>query len=195
MQTRRQFLAAIGAAGSTVLLSQKASAMQQVNTGAANAPMEQSAYRPVNLAAKPGARPSMTDLERDDLEHHIKCQCGCVLDIFTCRTTDFSCGVSPAMHGDVVKLVANGYNATEILGAFQGVYGERVLMAPLKQGFNWLGYIMPFAALITAGVVVAGLIRKWGARAAEQPRVATVAPIDATQEEMDALKAAMRDDS
>jgi cytochrome c-type biogenesis protein CcmH len=169
--------------------------MQQVNTGAANAPMEQSAYRPVNLAAKPGARPSMTDLERDDLEHHIKCQCGCVLDIFTCRTTDFSCGVSPAMHGDVVKLVANGYNATEILSAFQGVYGERVLMAPLKQGFNWLGYIMPFAALITAGVVVAGLIRKWGARAAEQPRVATVAPIDATQEEMDALKAAMRDDS
>ena len=195
MQTRRQFLATLSAAGSTVLLSQKASAMQQVNTGAANAPMEQSAYRPVSLAAKAGARASMTDVERDDLEHHIKCQCGCVLDIFTCRTTDFSCGVSPAMHGDVVKLVAGGYNAAEILGAFQSVYGERVLMAPLKQGFNWLGYIMPFAALITAGVVVAGLIRKWGARTAEQPRAATVASIDATPEEMDALKAAMRDDS
>jgi cytochrome c-type biogenesis protein CcmH len=194
MQTRRQFLAALGAAGSTVLISRQANAMQQVNTGAANAPMEQGAYRPVNLAAKAGARPSMTDVERDDLEHHIKCQCGCVLDIFTCRTTDFSCGVSPAMHGDVVRLVAGGYNATEILGAFQSVYGERVLMAPLKQGFNWLGYIMPFAALITAGVVVAGLIRKWGARAAAEPRVAAVTPVDATPEEMDALKAALRDD-
>lgn len=193
MQTRRQFVAVLGAAGSTLLLSRRANALQV--TGAANAPMEQGAYRPVNLAAKAGARPSMSDEQRDELEHHIKCQCGCVLDVFTCRTTDFSCSVSPAMHGDVVKLVAGGYSATEILGAFQGVYGERVLMAPIKQGFNWLGYIVPFAALITAGIVVAGVIRKWGARAAEQPRVVTVTPVDATPEEMDAIKAAMRDDS
>jgi cytochrome c-type biogenesis protein CcmH len=193
MQTRRQFLGVLGAAGSTLLLSRRASAMQV--TGAANAPMEQSAYRPVNLAAKAGARPSMTDERRDELEHDIKCQCGCVLDVFTCRTTDFSCSVSPAMHGDVVKLVAGGYNATEILGAFQGVYGERVLMAPLKQGFNWLGYIMPFAALITAAAVVTGVTRKWGRRAAAQQSVVTVTPVDATPEEMDAIKAAMRDDS
>jgi actin-like ATPase involved in cell morphogenesis len=43
--------------------------------------------------------------------------------------------------------------------------------------------------------VVAGLIRKWGARAAAQPRVAIAMPLDATPAEMDAIKAAMRDDS
>ena len=193
MQSRREFLASLGA-GALVLVPRVASSMQE-NTGAANVPMEQDAYRSVKLAPKAGARPSMTDEERDALEHQIKCQCGCVLDVFTCRTTDFSCSVSPAMHHDVMGLVSGGYNATEILAAFQSVYGERVLMAPLKQGFNWLGYIMPFAALITAGVVVAGRIRKWGARAAEQPRVATVTPLDATPEELAALKAAMRDDS
>ena len=137
----------------------------------------------------------MTDLQRDDLEHKIKCQCGCVLDVYTCRTTDFSCSVSPAMHRDVMDLVAGGYNAAQILGAFQTVYGERVLMAPLKQGFNLVGYIMPFAALITAGAAVAVLIRKWGARAAQEPAVAAAGPIDATAEEMEALKAALRDDS
>ena len=143
MQSRREFLASLGA----VMFAPAAAAAMQENTGAANVPMEQDAYRPVKLQAKAGAAPSMTDMQRDDLEHKIKCQCGCVLDVFTCRTTDFSCGVSPAMHRDVVDLVAGGYNAAEILGAFQTVYGERVLMAPLKQGFNWLGYIMPFAAL------------------------------------------------
>ena len=191
MQSRREFLASLGA---VMLAPAVASAMQE-NTGAANVPMEQDAYRPVKLAAKAGAAPSMTDLERDDLEHRIKCQCGCVLDVFTCRTTDFSCSVSPAMHRDVVDLVAGGYNAAEILGAFQSVYGERVLMAPLKKGFNLLGYIMPFAALITAGAVVAVLIRKWGARAAAAPAVASATPLDATPEELEALHAALREDS
>ena len=191
MQSRREFLASLGA---VVLAPAVASAMQE-NTGAANVPMEQDAYRPVKLEPKAGAAPSMTDLERDDLEHKIKCQCGCVLDVYTCRTTDFSCSVSPAMHRDVMDLVAGGYNGAAILAAFQDVYGERVLMAPLKQGFNWVGYIMPFAALITAGAVVAVLIRKWGARAAAEPAIASAAPIDATPEEMEALKAALRDDS
>lgn len=135
----------------------------------------------------------MTDESRDDLEHELKCQCGCVLDVYTCRTTDFSCAVSPAMHADVLGLVAGGYNASEILAAFQKVYGEQVLMSPLKQGFNWVGYTMPFVALLTGGLVVFGLIRKWGARAAGQPRAA-IAAVNATQSELDAVHAEMRDD-
>lgn len=191
MQSRREFLGSLGA---MILMPAVARAMQE-NTGAANVPMEQDAYSPVKLPPKAGAAPSMTDEARDDLEHKIKCQCGCVLDVYTCRTTDFSCSVSPAMHHDVVDLVSGGYNAAQILGAFQSVYGERVLMAPLKQGFNWVGYLMPFAALIVAGGAVAGLIRKWGARAAMEPRAATSAPIDASPEEMEALNAALKDDS
>ena len=88
----------------------------------------------------------MTDAQRDDLEHQINCQCGCPLDVYTCRTTDFSCSVSPAMHADVMGLVTGGYSATEILAAFQKVYGERVLMSPIKSGFNWLGYVTPSIA-------------------------------------------------
>src|SRR6478672_5790522 len=45
---------------------------QQVTQSFAG-PMEQDAYRPVNLPVKPGAKPSMTDAARDDLEHSIKC--------------------------------------------------------------------------------------------------------------------------
>lgn len=190
MQTRREFLVSLG----TIVVTPAIASAMQENTGAANVPMEQGAYRPVKLPARDLAVAQLTDQERDDLEHKIKCQCGCVLDVYTCRTTDFSCGVSPAMHRDVMNLVWGGYNATEILGAFQSVYGERVLMAPLKQGFNWVGYTMPFAALLTASGVVAVLIRKWGASSPVEPRAAA-APLDATPEELEALKAAMRDDS
>ena len=69
------------------------------------------------------------------------------------------------------------------------------MMSPVKPGFNILGYVMPFIVLLGAGVVVGGLIRKWGARAALQPKLAAPAPLDATAEELDALQAAIRDDS
>jgi cytochrome c-type biogenesis protein CcmH len=156
--------------------------------------MEQDAYRPVKLAAKPGATASMTDAQRDDLEHGIKCQCGCPLDIYTCRTTDFSCSVSPQMHADVMSLVDGGYAATEILAAFQKVYGERVLMSPVKSGFNWLGYVTPSIALAAGAIVVFMLIRKWGERASQRPVEAPITT-DATTAELEAIDAALKDDS
>lgn len=192
MRTRREFLLSIAGGASTLVVSRAAYAMQEV-TGAANVPMDQDAYRPVRLSPKPNARPSMSDDARDDFEHRIKCQCGCVLDVFTCRTTDFSCPVSPAMHADVVSLVNGGYNAAEILGAFQGVYGERVLMAPLKRGFNLLGYIVPFAVLAAGAAGVGVLIRRWRARA-PSAQFAPVTSVDATPDELAEIDKALRDD-
>ena len=192
IQSRRQFVATL-AGGVSLFVARQASAAQQV-TQAFSGPMEQDAYLSVKLAAKPGAVPSMTDLKRDDLEHQIKCQCGCPLDVFTCRTTDFSCSVSPQMHADVMGLVTGGYSAVEILAAFQKVYGERVLMSPVKSGFNLLGYVTPSIAIAGGAVVIFSLIRRWGARAAARPAVAAVAT-DATPAELDAINSALRDDS
>ena len=189
--TRRGFIAS--AAGS-VLAVVASRADAQVTQNFAG-PMQQDAYIPVKLAAKAGAAPSMSDQARDDLEHRIKCQCGCVLDVFTCRTTDFSCAVSPAMHADVMGLVAGGYGAAEILTAFQNVYGERVLMAPPPQGFNLLGYVMPFAALVGGGAVVLMLTRRWKQRALAQAAPASPVQLDATDAELDAVEAAVRNDS
>ncbi len=131
---------------------------------------------------------------RDDLEHRLHCQCGCNLDVFTCRTTDFSCGVSPAMHSDVMALVRGGYSAQEILDAFTAVYGERVLMAPTRSGFNWAAYLVPFAALGGGALVAAGMLRRWNRQARplpEQERAAVVA----TPDELARVNAAVREDA
>lgn len=162
-----------------------------------NGPMAaaQEVYRPVKLEPKVGARASMTPLERDDLEHRIKCQCGCVLDVFTCRTTDFSCSVSPAMHSDVLALVEGGYTEPEILAAFQSVYGERVLMAPVKSGFNLLGYAMPFIVLGAGAVLVATVMRRWRRVRAPESVAITAPELSATSEELARLDAAVRNDA
>jgi Uncharacterized protein involved in biosynthesis of c-type cytochromes len=192
MYTRREFLAGITGAGASMVLATRANAMQTTQSFAG--PMEQDAYRPVKLAPIAGARPSMTDEKRDELEHQIKCQCGCVLDVYTCRTTDFSCSVSPAMHEDVMALVQGGHNATQILAAFQTVYGEQILMSPVKRGFNLVGYALPSVALVAAGIGVAALIRRWG-KTGSLTIAPALAGAEATPEELAALNAAVRDDS
>lgn len=124
--------------------------------------MDQRASRPVQRPPKRNATPMLTPLERDALERRIHCQCGCTLDVFTCRTTDFSCQVSPAMHRDVVALVDGGYDAQEIIDAFRSTYGERALMAPRKSGFNLLAWVTPGAALIVAAGLLAVFLRRLG---------------------------------
>ena len=157
-------------------------------------PMEQDAYRPVKLAPRKNAVASMTDAQRDDLEHSIKCQCGCPLDVYTCRTTDFSCAVSPAMHEDVMGLVSGGYGAKEILAAFQSVYGERVLMSPVKSGFNWLGYVLPSLAMAGGALFLAALLRRW--RAQSPPaELAPVSAIPASEDELARLASAIGKDA
>jgi len=91
------------------------------------------------------------------IEQQIHCTCGCNLDVFTCRTTDFSCTYSPELHREVVALYDNGKTAQQILDAFVAKYGEKVLMAPVPRDFNLLGYLLP-GAVITAGAVMLAVV-------------------------------------
>ena len=205
--SRRRFLGALGAGWGTATVTAAATAIAQQEpqtqqSAASNVAMDQGAAKTVRRPAKPGATPVVDVAARDALEHQIKCQCGCTLDVYTCRTTDFSCQVSPAMHRDVISLVEGGYSADEIIAAFTDTYGQQVLMAPKREGFNLAGYAMPFAALGTGAVVVAALIRKWGRRAAvgqaaHDARVASASPVgvDASADELARLEAAVRGDA
>jgi cytochrome c-type biogenesis protein CcmH/NrfF len=98
------------------------------------------------------------------------------------------------MHADVMGLVAGGHTAPEILSAFRAVYGEKVLMAPLKSGFNLVGYTMPFVALGTGAVIVAALLKRWKSRTLP---IAGLQPhhVDATEGELAALDAAVKRDA
>lgn len=191
--SRRRFFrdaAALAVPALPLMLGKRLSAQ---TTQTFSGPMEQDAYRPVQRAPKPNARPSMTDAQRDELEHSIKCQCGCPLDVYTCRTTDFSCAVSPAMHSDVMGLVSGGYGAREILAAFQSVYGEKVLMSPVKSGFNWLGYTLPSLAIAAGALFLASIIRRWRSAAPAAADV-PVPTIVASDDELARISAAVRNE-
>lgn len=107
------------------------------------------------------ANPGENDAQIQAIEKRLACNCGCTLDVFTCRTTDFSCTYSPALHREVLALRENGKTAQEILDAFVAKYGEKALMAPKPQGFNLAGYLLPGGLIAVAG---AGLVLFIGRR-------------------------------
>ena len=197
---RREFFVQLAAGGAVMFAARGLSAQEATPPQGATSnlfDMNQDAALRVQRPAKPGAVPSMTNDQRDALEHQIRCQCGCTLDVYTCRTTDFSCQVSPAMHRDVMALVEGGYSAQEIIDAFVDTYGERVLMAPKKEGFNWAGYIVPFAALGGGAVAVAAVLKGMQRRSEQLAAIrgaATVSRVNASADELARLDAAIRRD-
>lgn len=199
--TRRHFLGAVTAGiGSAALGGQVSAQAAAVQDGVSpqqaqmqGAGMEGDAYRPVRLPPRAGSSVQLTDLERDEVERQISCPCPCTLDVFICRTSMPTCGFSSRMHRDVIALVEGGYTGDEIMAAFEQAYGEEARMAPRREGFNWVGYLLPFAALGTGAGVVATLIRKWG-RQAPAPAAVTPLHVDANAEELARLNAAVRGD-
>ena len=133
------------------------------------------------------------DPELQAIEQRLACTCGCTLDIFTCRTTDFTCTYSPALHREVVALRDEGKTAREILDAFVAKYGEKALMAPKPQGFNLWGYLLPGAAITAAGVALVAVLRRREAVAATSTAsdAPPIPPVSATPEEMDRLRRAL----
>ena len=188
MATRREFIVALGGAA-VAGLAQRAFAWQAEAPGAT---MSGDGYIPVRRLPRPAAAKRLSPLERDAVERTLSCPCPCTLDVFTCRTS-MPCGFSPRLHHDVELLANGGYSADEILAAFEQAYGEKILMAPHKRGFNWVGWIAPFAAVGLGGLAAGTLIRRWGHRASER-RVDAPIPVDASPDELARLEAAVRGD-
>lgn len=211
---RRAFLAsaaqrasALAAAAAATTVAARVAGAQSGAQGDAQAAsgeeMSGEAYKPVRRPPKPGATPKMDAAAINTFERDIACPCPCTLDVYTCRTTMVSCGISPAVHGDIEVLVKGGYSADEIMAAMTDTYGDFILMTPRKQGFNLLAWFAPFSALAIGAVGVGVLLRGWRrnadaarSRVVDAPRPFTVsdAGVDATPEELARLEAALRDD-
>ena len=132
------------------------------------------------------------------IEKQLKCTCGCNQDVYTCRTTDFNCTTSPAMHQRVLQLADRGKTAQGIIDQFVRENGVQILMAPPKRGFNLAGYFLPSALILAAAAVLVLALRRWARAAAATPATpatpaalaapASPAALDATAAELERLR-------
>lgn len=132
------------------------------------------------------------DLAVQNLEKRLRCSCGCGLDIYTCRTTDFTCTYSPQLHQEILGMWNGGKDADQIVAAFVKEYGEKALMAPPPKGFNLAGYLVPGALILMLGAVLAWVLFR--RRAVSEQAAAVPAPsVHATEAELAELERAIAD--
>lgn len=198
---RRGFLRAVLGAAAVPLAAGMRSAAGQgpgplAGRGATGSLRDPSAAGPPRARTEPGEDGDAIKA----IELRLHCTCGCNLDVYTCRTTDFSCSYSPRMHREVLALAREGKTAQQILDAFVAEYGESVLMAPKPEGFNLMGYLVPGGAVALGAAVLAFVIGRRERRrslalaaasgAGAGPARAQVA---ATPEELERLRRALEE--
>lgn len=187
MVSRRQFIALAGAAAGASAMAGGLDAQSGDSTRRGSLGYPSVAGRPRTPTADSDNSAAIQAIEKQLL-----CTCGCTLDVYTCRTTDFSCTYSPALHREVVALHEQGRTAQEILDTFVAKYGEQALMAPAPEGFNLAGYLLPGVVVTGLGtMLVRVLTRRKAVAASEAP---TPAALGATREELAELERALAKD-
>jgi cytochrome c-type biogenesis protein CcmH len=90
-----------------------------------------------------------------ELEHEVMCP--------TCKTLlELShAPIADRMRAFIRQRIAAGETKSQIKRELVAEFGQGVLAAPPKHGFGLLAWLLPFAALLAAGAVVAVLVRRW----------------------------------
>jgi hypothetical protein len=124
------------------------------------------------LVAEAGAAAAPTQFE---VEESLTCQCGCGLTVHACN--HLQCGSGDPIKKEIAERIARGEDKETILAAFRARYGEKILSSPTFQGFNWVAWITPFAAVLAGGVGISLVIRRW-TRTPPAPPPAAPPPAD-----------------
>ena len=93
-----------------------------------------------------------------EVEGHIMCmckdKCGKVLANCTCDT-------SHQYRMDISLKLKEGLTKEQVIQTYVDRYGEKVLSAPTKKGFNLVAWIAPFFAIMVGGFGIRHVISKW----------------------------------
>lgn len=98
----------------------------------------------------------------DDVATELICQCGCNMVLNQCNHAE--CSSRDGMMASIAKQLDAGRTKQQIVAGFVAQYGEKVLSAPTKEGFNLTAWVTPFVALLAGAVLVYFLVRAWVAR-------------------------------
>lgn len=93
-----------------------------------------------------------------DLENALMCKCddkcGKVMINCTCSTSDKT-------RADFRKKLESGLTTEQVIQIYVDKYGETVLSAPTKTGFNLTAWLTPFAALVGGGLGIRKIAQTW----------------------------------
>ncbi|MFQ6610329.1 MAG: cytochrome c-type biogenesis protein CcmH [Fidelibacterota bacterium] len=101
-----------------------------------------------------------TDNKLSSIKESLICTCECSMTVDVCESS-MSCSSAKNLTKIAMGLLDKGLNETDILNTFVLRFGEEILSAPNKKGFNLIAWILPFLAFSLAGYGIIVILRKW----------------------------------
>ena len=103
--------------------------------------------------------PAAMALVVSDVAKEFVCNCGCNKMLTDC---DMQCGEQ--LRGVIAAKIGEGWDKPRIMDLLVRNYGEKLLAAPTKSGFNLTAWVTPFAAILLGGVMISLAVGEWVAR-------------------------------
>ena len=94
------------------------------------------------------------------IREELACYCGCGMTVQGCLG-GMICGESRELSTQVIQHVKDGKNHDQVLQAMVAKYGESILSAPTKEGFNLFAWVSPFVVLIIGALIAVLIVSKW----------------------------------
>ncbi len=98
-----------------------------------------------------------------EIKKSLVCQCDCAMTVEACQGA-MACQVAEQLTAEATTYVEQGLASEAVLATFVQKYGEHILAAPTKTGFNLLAWVLPFALIFGVGFVLVKVLRRWAAR-------------------------------
>lgn len=114
-----------------------------------------------------------------DIAKKLICQCGCTSVLSNC--THAECHSRTEMLTLIEQKLSQGQSEEQIISFFVAQYGEQVLAAPPKKGFNLTAWLTPFIALLVGAVVIYIVLKKWVRREAPAKTYAAAEPEESNE--------------
>lgn len=103
-----------------------------------------------------GGHPAFGAMTVGEVSGDLMCQCGCSMVVANCV-----CGTADQMRATIAEKINSGLAKEQIIAFFVAQYGEKILAAPTKKGFNLTAWVIPFLALGVGGAVVYFAVAAW----------------------------------
>lgn len=93
-----------------------------------------------------------------DLENALMCKCDdkCGKVVINC-----TCDTAKETRKDFRKKLESGLTVEQVIQVYVDKYGETVLSAPSKSGFNLTAWLTPFAAILGGGLGIRKIVQAW----------------------------------
>ncbi len=89
----------------------------------------------------------------------LKCQCSCNYSVGSCNM--LNCHFKTPVDEEIRAGLTTGDSEETIIGRLKQKYGTVILASPPAEGFNVLGWLMPFVALGIGLLVVRYVVVRW----------------------------------